>query len=172
MQSVSFRIVLAACGAGLLAICGSALANHGKAGLWQVTVTMGGDDAARMPNMSNLPPEALAAMKAHGITMGGNTISTQQCWSAQEFALNKAPPIGSHYKNCAMSNVSDTGAHMTADMSCTGSAITTGHVQFDWDSDDHFRGEVVVTGSQNGQPVTHDEKIEGRYLSADCGANH
>ena len=168
MRKTFPKMAIAACGAGLLLVSGAALAGQMKAGLWQMTVTMGGTDAARMPNMSNLPPEAIAAMKAHGVSMSGNTVSVQQCMKGTEFAAGKPPPVGTHDKNCTMTNVSYTGSHMVADMTCTGTFIAKGHVQFDWDTDEHFTGEVNIVGTQNGQPVTHDEKIEARYLSATC----
>src|ERR1700733_7992514 len=168
MHRMSYRIALAVCAGGALLASGAALAMHTKAGLWQMTITVGGDDAARMPNMSNLPPDAIAAMKAHGVTMGGDSISVQKCMTGEEFAAGKPPPAGTHDKNCTMTNVSYTGSHMVADMSCTGTYIATGHVQFDWDSDEHFKGEVMTTGTQGGHTVTHDAKIEGRYLSASC----
>jgi hypothetical protein len=43
-------------------------------------------------------------------------------------------------------------------------------VQADWDSDDHYTADVSMTGVRNGQTVSDTEKIEGRFLSAQCGA--
>ena len=51
----------------------AALASHGKIGLWNIAITMGGN-MPNMPDMSKLPPEAVARMKAMGMSMGSNTI--------------------------------------------------------------------------------------------------
>jgi hypothetical protein len=171
MSRSSFKIVLSACGAGILLLTsGAAFAGHGKAGLWEYTVTLGGQGAMNMPDMSKLPPEAQAAMRAHGINMSGDAISVQHCRTAEEFNLDKPPPVGAHDKSCAMTNVSYTGSHMSADMNCTGKFQAQGHAQFDWDSDEHFTGSWSVTGMANGTPITQSAKFEGRYLSASCGS--
>lgn len=174
MRKPSSRIAAAMCAIGLVT-AGTALAMHGKAGLWQMTVTVGGSDAAHMPDMSNVPPQyqamVQAQMKAHGVSMSGNTITVQHCMTGEEWAAGKPPPVGAHGKNCTMTNVSNTANHMVADMTCSGDNAMTGHVDFSWDSGEHFIGHVTVSGTQNGQPVTHDEKIEGRYLSETCPAH-
>ena len=173
MRQGPLRIASLICGAALVAVSGTALAaTFGKAGLWQITITLGGGDAQKMPDMSNVPPQyqamVQAQMKAHGVSIAGNSISVQQCMTADTFAVGKPPPVGAHDKNCTMTNVVYTGSHMAADMTCSGSYTRTGHVDFNWDSGDHFSGEVTVTGAEGGQTVTHDEKLDGHLLSATC----
>jgi Protein of unknown function (DUF3617) len=173
MRKVSWKVAVVACGAALLAASGAALAVPGKSGLWQITVTMGGNDAARMQSgMANVPPQYQAMvqeqMKAHGVTMGGNSISVQQCMTSDAFAVGKPPPVGAHDKNCTMTNMSYTGSHMSADMTCTGTNASSGHVDFSWDSGDHFTGDIKLTAMQGSQTVTHEEKLEGHLISATC----
>jgi uncharacterized protein DUF3617 len=168
MQKKSKKIVLAGAGLALVLAPLAALAAHGKAGLWQITITTEGQNA-QMPNMSNLPPEVQARMKAMGVQMGGNQITVQQCRTPEEIARD-VPPAGTHNKDCAMSNVSYTGGSMTADMVCSGNFSGTGHVHFVWDSDEHYAGEISMTGKMNDEQVTHTQKIEGRWLSAQCTA--
>jgi hypothetical protein len=146
----------------------AANAAHGKAGLWQITVTMGGGNPA-MPDMSKLPPEVQARMQAMGMGMHGNTVTTQTCRTPAEVAQD-VPPSGSHDRNCTMSNVSYTGHDMNADMTCTGNFTGTGHVHFVWDSNEHFTGDVSMTGSAHGHDISRSQTIEGRWLSADCAA--
>ena len=75
--------------AGLSAVivAGRALADHGKVGLWSVTVTMNGD-LMNIPDLSKLPPDALARMKAMGISASGNTVTMQHCMSAADVAAD------------------------------------------------------------------------------------
>ena len=73
-------------------------------------------------------------------------------------------------KSCAMSNVSYKSGAMSADMTCTGAF--TGHMQFVWDSDEHYTGEMSMTGTSGGRSVTRSQKFEGRWLSAQCPAQH
>jgi hypothetical protein len=170
MLNLSKKIVLGVAGAALLAAPIAALAAHGKAGLWQITVTVGGTNA-HMPDMASLPPEAQARLKAMGIGMGGNTVTLQQCMSGVDFSTGKLPMSGGpRNKSCETSNVSFTGSHMSADVTCTGDDAKTGHVEADWDSDDHYTEAATMTETHNGHTVTNSQKMEGRFLSAQCGA--
>jgi hypothetical protein len=167
MLNLSKKIVVGVAAAALLTAPIAALAAHGKAGLWQITVTIAGMPT---PDLSKVPPEMLARMKAAGVGMGGNTITAQRCMTAQDFATGKVPTSASHSGSCATSNVSFTGSHVSVDMTCSGNTTATGHVESDWDSDEHFTSEVSMTGTHDGRTVTSHEKVEGRFLSAQCGA--
>jgi len=162
-------LVAGAAGLLLAATAGGALASHGKAGLWSVTVTMSG--MAQMPDMSKMPPEVQARMKAMGMNMNGNTMTMQHCMTPQEVALDQ-PQMDEHQKKyCKTSNVMMTGHSMSADMTCSGGEFSgSGHMQVTYDSDTHYKGEMTMNGmSQGGQPMHRDQKFEGRWLSADCG---
>lgn len=166
---ISKQVVIGGIAAfGLVGVAGVALASHGKAGLWDVTITMGGN-AAKMPDISKLPPEAQARMKAMGMSMNGNTMNVQHCMTAQEVAVDK-PPTDTHNKDCTVTNSKITGHTMSADMTCHGDFSGTGHMQFTYDSDTHYSGEVSMTGTAAGHPTTQDNKFEGKWVSADCGA--
>jgi len=170
MINLSKKIVLGVAGATLLAAPIAALAAHAKAGLWQITVTVGGGNA-HMPDMASLPPEAQARLKAMGIGMSGNTVTLQHCMSAMDFSTGKLPMSGSpRNKSCETSNVSFTGSHMSADVTCTGDVARSGHVEADWDSDDHYTEAATMTETRDGHTATTSEKMEGRFLSAQCGA--
>lgn len=170
MLNLSKKIIMGVAGAALLAAPISALAAHGKAGLWQMTVTIVGGNA-HMPDISSLPPEAQARMKAMGIGINGNSITIEHCMAATDFEAGRIPLSSGHNRNCTNSNVSFNGSRMTADVTCTGSFVGTGHFEAALDSDEHYTAEVSTTGTRNGQPVTNHEKIEGRFLSAQCGAS-
>ena len=150
-----------------LMLAGTAFASHGKIGLWSVSMTMSGM-GANMPDMSGMPPEAAGRMKAMGMSMSGNTMTTQHCMTAEEVA-NDVPTFRGD-QSCKMSNIAHHGAAMSADVTCSGEFKGTGHVQFNYDSDTHYTGQTQMRGTMNGRPFSQDQNFEGRWLSASCGA--
>jgi hypothetical protein len=146
----------------------AALASHGKIGLWNITITMVGNMPG-MPDMSKLPPEAAAQMKAMGMSMGSNAIRVQHCMTAQEVASDVPPANSNRNQSCTTSNIVHTGQTMSADMKCTGDFQGTGHIEITYDSDAHYAGEMKMNGIANGHPMTQDQKMEGSWISASCG---
>jgi len=161
--------VAAVTGLVIVAFAHAAFASHGKVGLWSVTVAIGGD-APGMPDMSKLPPEAVAQMKAMGMSMNGRSITTQHCMTAQEVATDTPHLEADNARSCTMSNATHSGNSMSADMTCTGDFKGTGHMQFIYDSDSHYSGELVMTGTANGRPISRDQKFDGHWISAVCGS--
>jgi len=143
-----------------------AFASHGKAGLWEITTHM------NMPNMSaNIPPDALARMKAMGMAMpGGNqSFSSQICMTAAQVAEDQPPP-SRNTKDCTVSNLKHDGHTITADMTCSGEMQGTGHYEATYDSDEHYSGSYSFTGTAHGHPGNMSSNFEGRWISADCGS--
>jgi hypothetical protein len=152
-------------GAGLvlvMAVPAVALAGPGKAGMWEVSVTMGG--------MPQIPAEDMAKMKAMGMHMPmGNTFTTQKCVTPEEAAATKPPPMGRN-NDCQMGKVSTSGGSLTGDMTCSGPNMTgTGHFQVSYSSPEHYTGQMAFNGSSHGHPVNMTNKFEGKWLSASCG---
>jgi hypothetical protein len=144
----------------------AALAAHGKAGLWEVTTHMS------MPGMSaQIPPEALARMKAMGIQMPGNqTFTAQHCVTAEEAALDKPPPMHSS-QDCTTSNVTHDAHSFNVDMVCKGDNMDgQGHATVTYDSDEHYSGSFSFTGTAHGHPANMTNSFEGKWISADCGS--
>ncbi|HKD47359.1 MAG TPA: DUF3617 domain-containing protein [Rhizomicrobium sp.] len=160
-------IMVAAIGLAGLTISGAAFASHGRVGLWSVTITMGGT-APAMPDLSKLPPEVAARMRAMGMSTNGNSITTQHCMTAQEVATDTPHIDSNNSDDCTVSNVMHQGNAMSADMSCRGNFKGSGHMQFTYDSDSHYAGQLTMTGTVNGQPISREQKFDGHWLSADC----
>jgi hypothetical protein len=169
---ISGPVLCFTAGAAALAIAaGPALAAHGKAGLWNVTVTtdLGG---MALPDMSRLPPEAQAAMRANGVTMNGNTMSVQHCMMQAEVDASGPPPMR-NLKECAMSNAKMGVNSFSADMTCHGQMNGTGHVEVSYDSPEHYLGKSTITGTVQGHPMSNTTTFEGHWVSADCkGVTH
>lgn len=141
-----------------------ALASHGKVGLWDVTTHM------NMPNMSaNIPPEALARMKAMGMSMpDSQSYSSQICMTAAEVAQDR-PPTTRSTKDCTMSNIKHDGHTYSADMTCSGDMQGTGHYEATYDSDEHYSGSFSFSGTAHGHPSNTTFSFDGKWISADCG---
>jgi hypothetical protein len=143
-----------------------ALAAHGKAGLWESTVTM---NMAGMPQMPQMSPEQMAQMNAMGVHMPtAHTVTTQHCMTPQEVAQD-TPPTPRSAKECAVSQVKITGHTYSADMTCSGEMEGQGHVSVTYDSDEHYAGTWTFNGAAHGHPVNMTNTFEGKWLSADCG---
>ncbi|HEX3432243.1 MAG TPA: DUF3617 domain-containing protein [Rhizomicrobium sp.] len=144
----------------------AALGSHGKVGLWENTVR------TSMPNMSaSIPPEALARMKAMGMSTSGNhTYTTQHCMTAEEVAQD-TPPTPRNNRGCSMTNVSHDAHTFTADLVCSGEgAQGRGHVEVTYDSNERYAGTYAFNGTMEGHPQTITSSFEGRWISADCGS--
>jgi hypothetical protein len=150
----------------VFAIGGTALAAHGKPGLWQVSVRI---DSTGMPKLS---PAQMAQMRAMGIRMPmGNTITTTHCMTAAEVAMDKIPAMThEHEKYCSMQNMKSTADSMSADLVCTGKIQGGGHLSIHFDSPEHYAGQVTMNPAASGHPVKSSSSFDARWLSADCKA--
>jgi hypothetical protein len=161
------RLAFCATIAALLAVPSGALANHGKVGLWKITITMPHGQMG-MPDMSKMPPAMRARMAAAG--MSGNTMTVEHCMTAAEVAASMPHFDRPHGKSqCQPTNMKVAGNTMSADMVCAGTFSATGHSKFTFDSDTHYTGEVSMKGMAHGHAIDQDEKFEGQWVSASCG---
>ena len=143
----------------------TAVASHGKVGLWEVTTHM------NMPNMmANIPPEALARMREHGVNMSPNqTYTSQHCMTAAEVAEDKPPPMRNS-EDCQMSNMSHDAHTFTADMVCSTERMQgRGHLSVNFDSTEHYAGTYTFNGTTEGHTQNMTYNFEARWVSADCG---
>ncbi|HEY3638342.1 MAG TPA: DUF3617 domain-containing protein [Rhizomicrobium sp.] len=144
----------------------AAQAAHGKAGLWEITTHMS------MPGMAaQIPPEALARMKAMGMSMPGNqTFTAQHCMTADEVAQDKPPPMRNS-QDCSTSNVTHDAHTFNVDMVCKGdNMVGQGHATVTYDSDEHYSGSFSFTGTAHGHPANMTNSFDGKWISADCGS--
>lgn len=161
---MSKRLLIMMIASAALAIpTAAALASHGRVGQWTVTITMGGGE--KLPDMSKMPPATQARMSSMGMTTNGNSMTIQHCMSAEEVAHDE---LVSQDKTCQLTNQRVSGHTMSADMTCSGSIDGTGHFSVTYDTDTHYTGEMIVNGTSDGHPVHHEQKFDGRWVSATC----
>jgi hypothetical protein len=124
-------------------LAGPAAAGQGKPGLWDVTATMEMDGAAAMPDLSQMPPEVLARMRAMNIhPADGHAVRTQQCVTPAQAAEDR-PQMPAN-QNCKMTDSTTTGNTFTGDMACSGEFQGTGHVTVTYLSDEHYTGKMTI----------------------------
>jgi len=164
------KVLLVGAAAVAVVVTSSALAAHGKVGLWQANIQTSG--LPGMPSMANLPPEVAAQMKARGITMGagGTTITTKFCMTAAQVASDK--PITSQNNSCTTQNVKIQGNTMSADVICTGQMNSRGHIVATWSSLEHYSAVQNMDMVQQGQTVHTTMNINAQWLSPNCGSVH
>ena len=153
--------------AGLLLACGAALAApHGKPGLWTVTTSM------TMANMPQIPPEALAAMKARGMQMPGmgEPMTRQMCMTQEQVNMEKPPVVNDHGENCTTKVLSQTSSSVSAEVTCHGHMEGVGHSEMSWRGDSHYEGTYAFKGTMEGRPNEINTKYSGDFVKADCGA--
>src|ERR1700749_1029894 len=82
-----------------LVLAPAAFAAHGRAGLWTISSTT---KMPNMPQMQNLPPEAMAMMKARGMQMPGmgQPVVTQICMTQDQVNMDHPPAMRQAGENC------------------------------------------------------------------------
>ncbi|MEI9988609.1 MAG: DUF3617 domain-containing protein [Rhizomicrobium sp.] len=154
---------MAVAGVALLASAGAACASHGKAGLWNVTVTLGGASV----DMSKIRPDLAAKMRAAGI--GANAITVPHCMTAAEVATDMPHLDPRNMRGCTIAGTDHSGHTLRADLICNADFKGTEHVQITYDSDTHYSGIMKMSGTVNGRPMDREQTVEGRWVSASCG---
>lgn len=161
--------------AGVLALPIAAFASHGKVGLWEITTTMNmGGAGMQMPDLSKLPPDQRAMVEAQlkksGVSMNGNSMTTQHCMTASEVAQDKPPAMG-RMKDCTVQNMQFTGGSMTADTVCSSADMSgKGHIAVSYSGDSNYSGSMTFNGTAQGHPINMNNTFSGRWISADCGS--
>ena len=154
--------------AAVIAVPMVALASHGKAGLWSVTVTV------HMSGMPQIPPAERAKMKQMGIKIPGsdNTLTTKHCMTEAEVKADSFKAMQRRNKHCKVTNQKIEGQRMTADMVCTGEMQGQGHIAVTYHNAEHYTGRMTFTGTTHGHQTNVTDTFEGHWLSADCGNVH
>ncbi|MGO8740163.1 DUF3617 domain-containing protein [Rhodoblastus sp.] len=161
MKTVRALWFVTAVGAGC-AISAVAWASHGKAGLWEITVRNAMDRTPGMPDLSQLPPEARARIEA-AVSKG---VTVRHCMT--EADVNNDTRAWSN-QTCKTTNTRRSGQTFSLDLVCAGKMTGHGHVEYTYDSPEHYSGVQNMSVIVNGQTVTHTTNIDAQWVSADCG---
>ncbi len=149
-------------GLALLASSSLALAGHGKAGLWNVSTTI---NSASM----QMPPEVMEKMKAMGMKMGGQTMASQICMTAEQVKADAPPSMPENQMGCTSNITSNSGAAVTAEIVCNGRMKGRGMTRISWSGDSHYEGSYSFKGDIQGHATESSSSFKGDWVKADCG---
>lgn len=157
------RIAFALLAIAPLAAPESALA-LGRPGLWNI-VTI-----SSMPNMPDLPPQAMEMMKKRGLPGPGQPITSQICMTPEQAKMTVPPRMDATGMNCTSRLISQTATSVTSEAICTGRMEGRGRSTVNWRGDTHYDGNYSFTGTMGGRPQQVSSKFTGDFVKADCGA--
>ena len=149
------------------------------AGLWESSTKMniasaaGGTSEAMaqmQKEMAAMPPEQRKMvqdmMAKQGMGMGAQPSSVRVCVSAEQAEKGTMPQDG----RCTQMSQQRSGNTLRMKFSCQGPPPSSGEGEYTFSSDKAYSGRMKMKTSDNGQPVSMDMEITGRWISADCGA--
>jgi len=142
----------------------AAFAAHGRAGLWTVTSTM------EMPDMPQMPPQALEMMKARGMPMPGQPFTTQMCMTQDQVNADKPPSMSNNDVSCDTKILSQSPGAMHTQVTCKGKVNGVGDMQIAWRGTDHYEGTYSFKGTADGRPQNMNTRYTGDFVKADCGS--
>jgi hypothetical protein len=161
---MSRSLICALMGTALILTPGIAFAAHGKAGLWTVTSQM------EMKGMPQMPPEAMAMMKARGMPMPGAPFTTQMCMTQEQVNADKPPAFSNREESCDTKVLTQSPGAMSAQMTCHGRVEGVGHMEMSWRGNEHYEGTYNFKGTAEGRPQDMTTHYSGDFVKADCGS--
>jgi hypothetical protein len=152
--------------AAIILLPAAALAGHGKAGLWNITSSM------EMANMPQMPPGAMAMMKARGMKMPGmgQPMTSQICMTQEQVNGDMPSAMRNHEENCSAKVLSQSASSMKSEVTCHGRMEGVGHAEMSWRGNEHYEGTYNFKGSMEGHPQNISTRYSGDFVKADCGA--
>jgi hypothetical protein len=152
--------------ASLVLAPAAAFAAHGRAGLWNVTTTM------QMSNMPQIPPEALAMMKARHMPIpgSGEPTTTQMCMTQDQVNADKPPAMSNRDESCDTRLLNQSPGMMEAEVTCHGRMNGVGHMKVSWRGNEHYEGVYNFKGAMEGRPQEMTTHYSGDFVKADCGS--
>jgi len=162
LMKTAIRLIAAA--AVLLPV--AAFAGHGKPGLWNISTTM------QMANMPQMPPEAMAMMKARGMQVPGMgaPIVSQICMTPEQVNGDVPPAMHNRGENCTTKLLSQTATSMKSEVTCHGRMEGVGRAEMTWRGNEHYEGTYNFKGMMEGRPQEISTRYSGDFVKADCGA--
>jgi hypothetical protein len=147
-----------------------------KPGLWEVTTNpkMSGEMPIPADQLAKMTPEQRtrlqAAMKA-GITNGSKPRVYKECMTPEKIARGFEMDRGADEASCKRNIVSSSATELTLHDECNNpqrKSVTDVH--FEIKSGTQMTGKIDVVVTSSGKTMTVDSTVQGKWLSASCGA--
>jgi hypothetical protein len=140
-----------------------------RMGLWQVSTV--GNLGGQMPgmDMSGMTAEQKAQMQSvMKNMMGPHTTVTKTCMTPEKMGQSNFMEAEKDVK-CTQQRLTDTATTFDAAITCTGAAAMSGKVHVEATSPTAFSGTMQMSGARQGQAMSMDMTMQGKWLGADCG---
>ncbi len=141
------RLICAMAMAAAILAPAAALAAHGKAGLWTITMST---------TTSSRP--------------GGAISSTRQMCVNEDDVYNDRPPRLARNLDCDMRTVRQNASVVIAETICHGRVEGVGRSRILWNGNEHYTGTYNFKGRLRGDPNQTSISYRGDWVKADCGA--
>jgi hypothetical protein len=147
-----------------------------KPGLWEVTTNpkMSGEMPIPADQLAKMTPEQRtrlqAAMKA-GMTNGSKPRVYKECMTPEKIARGFEMDRGADEASCKRNIVSSSATELTLHDECNNpqrKSVTDVH--FEIKSGTQMTGKIDVVVTSSGKTMTVDSTVQGKWLSASCGA--
>jgi hypothetical protein len=139
-----------------------AIAEHGKVGQWDITVT------TKFPGMPQPDPSDRWSPEARNSPFpDARPHHYNHCMTAEEVASTTLPPMNNRFR-CTISNPRVEGTTFRGDLTCTSPIRGDGGISVTYDSPEHYTGSARIDGTMFGQDVEMVSTFEGTWKSATC----
>ncbi len=144
-----------------------------RPGLWEITTT---SDLLRL--VPHIPADQMQSIKdlvkdyGYDMPQIENGAAVSNACITQEMAAQKSPPIfNQNQLGCTTKNSTRTGNNYKMDFVCDsadlkGNGIAEGTIT----NPENFSGQTKFNGVAQGNPVNEQADINGKWVSAICGA--
>ena len=122
--------------------------------------------------MPQMPPEAMAMMKARGMQDAGRAAHHHPDLHDPEQVNADKPPAISNREDVKLrhqgAQPSPTAMH--TEITCHGRMEGIGQMQMSWRGNEHYEGTYSFKGSIGGRPQDMTTHYTGDFVKADCGS--
>jgi len=141
-----------------------------KFGLWENTIvtSIGG---APPVDTSQMSPEQAAKIAEAMKAMGGEKTTTEKsCLKKEDLAKDAFMMPNSPGMTCTRNVTSNTKTQFVADITCTGTQSTKGHIAMEAvPGGTAYSGTMKMDSTIQGRAMGVSIKMSGKYVAADCG---
>jgi hypothetical protein len=150
-------------------------------GLWEITnAPAGGSAEAALPAIPQLPPDMLAKLtpeqraKLQSVMQNRpamNQPNTRKvCVTEASMKKGLDRLASADESNCTHTVTTSTSQTLDVQLACSGKHQATGTMHFDAVDHETIKGTLHVVAAMEGQQMTINRTIDGKWLSSDCGS--
>jgi len=144
-----------------------------KPGLWEVSVTprMSGEMPIPEEQLAKMTPEQRAKIEAAIKGAGSKPHVYKECMTPEKIAKGFEMDRGADEASCKRTIISSTASELTLHDECNDpKRKSLSDVHFEVKGGTQMTGKIHIVVTSSGKSMTVDSSLQGKYLSASCGA--